>query len=56
VDSFGGDFRQGLQYESSLVHQRVRDDQFLAADDVISIQEEIQVDRARLPAIAADAA
>src|SRR5580692_11526240 len=56
VDGFGGDLGQGLKNESSLVHERVGNDQFLAADDHVAVKKKIDVDQAGFPFLAADAA
>jgi hypothetical protein len=56
VDGFGGDFGEGLEDESAFVHQGVGDDQFLAADDFVAVEKQVDIDEAGFPFFAADAA
>jgi hypothetical protein len=45
MDEIGGDFGQGRQDESALVHARVGQDQPGRLDDAIVVQQEVQVNR-----------
>ena len=50
-----GDLGQRLKHEQTLVHQRVGDRKAGGADDFTSVQQQVQVDNARLPLLAPDA-
>lgn len=48
-----GDFRQRFEGESPFVHEGVRNEQFLAREDLIAEEEQIEIDRAGNPLVAA---
>lgn len=56
MDGVRGNFAERLEHESSLVHEGMGDDQFLAADDLVAKKQKIDVDEARLPLFAASPA
>lgn len=56
MDHVGGDFGQGLKDEAAFVHQGMGDDQFLAGNDLIAVEQQVQIDGAGFPAGTADAA
>ena len=56
VDDVRRDLRERLEHEPPLVHERVGDLQVGRVDHLVAVQDQVQVDRPRLPPRAALAA